>query len=294
MTARWPVMVLAHNEERHIAACLDSIFAADPEREFDIFVMANGCTDRTVEIVSKYRAHRREVHLIAMALGDKCNAWNVFVHDAIPLHCAGRELYFFMDGDARAVRGSFSAMARALEENPKAHAAAAVPVSGRNAARDRRELFEDHGLVANLYALRGQFVQRLQQTGLHLPLKLEGDDGLLGALIKWDLAPDRQGFDPERIVPCAQAGFEFESMSPFRPADWAAYWKRAVRYGRRRYEFELLARILKAGGITALPTDITQLYRGADSLRLRWQGLYTLTNLIALHRMRRLGQSRFS
>ena len=201
MTARWPVMVLAHNEERHIAACLDSIFAADPERKFDIFVMANGCTDRTVEIVSKYRAHRREVHLIAMALGDKCNAWNVFVHDVIPLHCAGREIYFFTDGDVRAVRGSFSAMAQALEKNPKAHAAAAVPVSGRNAARDRRELVEDHGLVANLYALRGQFVQRLQQTGLHLPLKLEGDDGLLGALIQWDLAPDRQGFDPERIVP---------------------------------------------------------------------------------------------
>ena len=63
MTARWPVMVLAHNEERHIAACLDSIFAADPEREFDIFVMANGCTDRTVEIVSKYRAHRRGFRL---------------------------------------------------------------------------------------------------------------------------------------------------------------------------------------------------------------------------------------
>ena len=83
-------------------------------------------------------------------------------------------------------------------------------------------------------------------------------------------------------------------MSPFRPADWTAYWKRAVRYGRRRYEFESLARILKTGGIAALPTDITQLYRGADSLRLRWQGLYTLTNLIALRRMRRLGQSRLS
>ena len=28
--APFPVMVLAHNEERHIGACLDSIFAADP------------------------------------------------------------------------------------------------------------------------------------------------------------------------------------------------------------------------------------------------------------------------
>ena len=45
--AAWPVMVLAYNEERHIAACLDSIFASDPGRRFEVYVMANGCTDRT-------------------------------------------------------------------------------------------------------------------------------------------------------------------------------------------------------------------------------------------------------
>ena len=40
----------------------------------------------------------------------------------------------------------------------------------------------------------------------------------------------------------------------------------------------------------AVPADIRQLYGAAESLRLRWQGVYTLTNLIALHRMRRLGR----
>jgi glycosyltransferase involved in cell wall biosynthesis len=292
--ARWPVMVLAHNEERQIKACLDSIFAAEAERQFEVFVMANGCTDRTEQIVRKYAERRPEVHLVSIALVDKCNAWNVFVHETVPAYCKDRDTYFFMDGDARAVRGSFSVMARALEDNANANAAAAVPASGRNAARDRKELLEDHGLVANLYALRGQFVERLREMAVRIPLKLEGDDGLLGALIKWDLAPDRQGFDAERIVPCALAGFEFESMSPLRPADWKNYWNRAVRYGRRRYEFELVARVLKTAGIRALPADVTQLYRDAGSLRLRWQGPYTLTNLIALHRMRRLGQSRLS
>jgi glycosyltransferase involved in cell wall biosynthesis len=279
-------MVLAHNEERHIERCLDSIFAADPELAFAVFVMANGCTDGTEDIVLKYAARRPEVHPVSIALGDKCNAWNVFIHETVPTYCAGREVYFFMDGDARAVRGSFSAMARALEQNGYANAAAAVPASGRSAARDRRDLIEQHGLVANLYALRGPFVERLRKMAVRLPLRLEGDDGLLGALIKWDLAPERQRFDVGRIAPCEEAGFEFESLSPLRPADWKSYWKRSVRYSRRRYEFQLLATVLKAGGISALPADITELYRRAADLSLRWEGLHTVANAVALREMR--------
>jgi len=93
-------MVLAHNEERYIKACLDSIFTADPACSFEVFVMANGCSDRTEEIVREYARRRPEVKLVSLALGDKCNAWNVFIHETIPADCPGREVYFFMDGDA--------------------------------------------------------------------------------------------------------------------------------------------------------------------------------------------------
>ena len=287
-----PVMVLAHNEERHIRACLDSIFAAEGGMRFQVFVMANGCTDATEDIVRKYAAHRPEVHLVSIGFGDKCNAWNVFIHETVPAGCPKREVYFFMDGDARAVPGSFSTMARALAEDEYAHAASAPPASGRNMARDRAELLEDRGLVANLYALRGEFVNRLQRMGVRIPLKLEGDDGLLGALIKWDLAPERKDFDHRRIVPCPTAGFEFEPVSPWRARNWLAYWRRAVRYGRRRYEFQLLRPLLKAQGISALPADITAIYGGAARLPIQWQGLYTLPNVIALREMRRVAASR--
>src|SRR5215471_5056320 len=105
----FPVMVLAYNEERHIRACLDSIYAADPGHSFEVFVMANGCTDRTGEIVLEYARTQPLVHLVTIALGDKCNAWNVFIHETVPAHCPGREVYFFMDGDATVAPGSFSA-----------------------------------------------------------------------------------------------------------------------------------------------------------------------------------------
>lgn len=290
--ARWPVMVLAHNEERHIAACLDSIIRSEPERRFDVFVMANGCTDGTERVVRAYSREFPEVTLVSISLGDKCNAWNVFVHETVRTHAQDREVYFFMDGDARATPGSFSTMHQALAENPHAHAASAVPVSGRNANRDRDEILEQHGLVANLYAMRGTFVQRLRELDVRIPLKLEGDDGLVGALVKWDLDPQRNPFDEQRIVPCAKAGFAFESMSLARPRDWVVYWKRAVRYGRRQYEFQLLGKALKEKGLAGLPADITELYSKAADLQLGVAGIYTISNWFALREMRRLGRAR--
>lgn len=282
----WPVMVLAHNEERHIGACLDSILKSGCGHALEVYVMANGCTDRTEAIVEAYGRKHPQVRLVSIRLGDKCNAWNVFVHETAVKQCPDRETYFFVDGDARFKPGSFEALHAALLQEPYAHAASAPPLSGRNAERDRDELIRERGLVANLYALRGTFVRRLFSSGVRLPLRLEGDDGLLGALIKWDLDPHGNGFDHQRIVPCEQAGFLFESFAPWSPKAWKPYWKRAVRYGRRRYEFQILGPRLKAGGLAALPRDITEIYGDARQLGVTWDGLYTLPNWMALRQMR--------
>jgi hypothetical protein len=227
---------------------------------------------------------------VSIPLGDKCNAWNVFIHETIPSRAPDREVYFFMDGDARVVPGSFSAMAKALEADPRAHAASAVPMSGKSSEANRREQLKERGLVANLYSLRGTFVSRLRAQGVRMPLKLEGDDGLIGALVKWDLDPKNNRFDDRLIVPCGDAGFIFESMSPWRLSDWWVYWKRAVRYGRRRFEFQLLGQSLKAHGLAGLPRDITELYERSDKLSLRWNGVWTLPDWFALRAMRRGGR----
>jgi len=290
MNTAWPVMVLAHNEEKHIVDCLDSLCKDSGNPALEIYVMANGCTDRTEALTQEYGRRYPGVHLVSIQLGDKCNAWNVFVHEVVPEHCPGREVYFFMDGDATSVPGSLCEMWRSLQAEPQAYAASAPPASGRNVAHDRRELLEERGLVANLYALRGSFVSRLQQSRVKLPLKLEGDDGLLGALIKWDLDPKNNPFDSRLIVPCANAGFAFKPVPLLTPSAWRGYWKRAVRYGRRGYEFQLLGRRLKKLGLEGLPADITQLYGEAGTLNLRWQGPYTVSNWFALRQMRRIGK----
>jgi glycosyltransferase involved in cell wall biosynthesis len=285
-------MVLAHNEERHIVACLDSIFAADPDREFEVFVMANGCTDRTEDLVKEYGRKRPGVFLVSIKMGDKCNAWNVFIHETVPQQCPGRQHYFFMDGDATAAPGAFKALARGLDQTPYAHAAAGVPLVGRNAAADRAAMVREHALVANLYALRSAFVTRLQEMGVRIPLKLEGDDGMIGAFVRWDLNPVHNPTDNERVVVCEDAGFRFVPFTPMRLGDWTTYWKRAVRYGRRNYEFRLLGPLIESKGMGAVPRDVQDIYPMAERLTLRWQGVYTITNWVALRQMRRIGRTR--
>ncbi|MCZ6763416.1 MAG: hypothetical protein O7C63_00625, partial [Alphaproteobacteria bacterium] len=131
----------------------------------------------------------------------------------------------------------------------------------------------------------------LMAKSVCLPLGLEGDDGLLGALIKWDLDPTKE-FNHNRIVPCVDAGFAFESVSWWRVGNWLTYWRRLIRYARRQYEFDLLGPRLKEKGLTGLPQNISEVYVGAHKCNLRWGGLQPLTSYLALREMKKASISR--
>ena len=282
----WPVMVLAHNEEKRIVPCLDSIFAVEPGRKFEVFVMSNAWTDRTEDIVREYGRTHPGVHNVHIDLGCYCNAWNVFMHETVPAHVPASDIYFFMDGDCRVCPGALSELAKGLAENPEANAAGSVPMAGNSREKDTAELIEMRSFVANLYALRGDTVRAMIEKSVRLPVKLEGDDGLISALVKWDLDPRRE-WNLQRVVSCPKAGFTFDPVSPLDLARWRTYFKRLVRYGRRRYEFDLLRPRLKKYGLAGLPKHISEIYPDSGSLKLRWQGIYTITNWIALMQLRR-------
>ena len=278
-------MVLAHNEAAQIRKCLDSVYAAEPDGAFRIFVMANGCTDNTEEIVQTYALEHPEVVLVSIAMPDKCNAWNVFIHETAK-GWPPQPVYYFMDGDARVGRGALSALAQELRMKVDAVAAAAVPGSGRSKEHDRQQMLSEGHLVANLYALRGDFVRQIQELGVRLPLGLEGDDGLIGALAKWNLDPQGEWRD-DRIAVSSKAEFFFDSLSWTNPRDWRTYYKRLLRYARRPYEFELIGKELRKHGVKGLPAKVTDIYHKSLSCRFRWKGIMSPLSWIALKRMQR-------
>lgn len=278
----WPIAVFAHNEARNIIACLDSLQSA-ADSPCECHVLANACADDTEALVREYSANHPNVHLVSIALGDKANAWNVFVHEVAPRNAMH---YFFIDGDVRATPGSLDAMAQALAHHPQANGVSALPRSGRGLDAFQRDMLKDNGVAGNLYGLRGTFVERICRQAIRMPVGTIGEDALMGAMLKWDLRGDVR-WDDSKVVVAQEAGFEFDSVSPWLPREWKKYFRRRVRYSVRGYQNKMLGRAIQPGGFESLPQQIGDLYPlYPDVLELGWRGVDTFFDWLAIREIR--------
>ncbi len=194
-----------------------------------------------------------------------------------------------MDSVVRVTPGSFRALATPLEKKPHAHAASGLPVSGRSVEQTREGLMTGRHIMGNLYALRGDFVRRIQQMQIRLPRGLEGDDGIIATMAKFDLSPIiNRKRDDQRIEPCPEAGFEFDSLSLLSIRDWRLYYRRLVRYARRQFEFDLMRPVITRCGFKAMPSEIAEIYCEGRVWRPPAERFYhPIWNWLALREMRR-------
>jgi glycosyltransferase involved in cell wall biosynthesis len=268
---RYPVAVFAYNLAPDIAHCLDSIFAGGLGRAVEVHVLVNGCTDDTADVVRDYSRRHAEVQCHIIEAGDKANAWNVYVHEIARPASA----HLFVDGDVEVRPHALSALLHVLDANPVVNAVSSLPDSGRNSGRWIDKIVEAHGLTGNLYALRGEFVDRIRAIGLRLPFGLIGDDSWVGAFAAFDLDTSR-GWVKERIAICRDARFHYDSLVWYRPRDLRLYWRRRFRYAYRTWQTRLLRHQLSDGGFASIPAEVDELYRRyPDLLTLRWEGLDT-------------------
>ncbi|MEE4290009.1 MAG: glycosyltransferase family A protein [Erythrobacter sp.] len=242
------IVVLAHNEERRIAACLASLPLG--EEGIAVHVIVNGSSDATAAIARSFAG----VEVCEYEQGGKARSWNRFVLDeAEP---AGA--FVFVDGDAEVTPGSIDALLAALGQNPAANAAAGMPVNGRRAAAYRQEMRRTNGLFGDLYALSGDFVQRFRASGIRLPDDLIGDDSLVGALAKTDLGHEDQWRDA-RVVVCEGAGFICEPTQ-LTLASLKGQYRRMVNYSVRHHQNRIVSEIMRGPGPAGLPRSMVSLY----------------------------------
>lgn len=278
------VAVFAYNEEDGIATALARLEACGAEADLRVHVLINGCTDRTERVVWAYQPQRITVVPVVMAKGDKANAWNHYTHEVAPLDAA---IHVFTDGDMLIDPGTIAAFLRRFEEEPLANGCAGLPVSGRSRDAFRTKLSGRREMAGNLYAIRGSCLAEFRRQNVRLPFGIFGEDGLVTALIKYDL--DMRGRqDDLRITSAEGAGFGYQRLSLWRPRDWRIYRNRKMRYAVRRQQAQMLYGLLKERGTDAMPAHVIDLYRlrGA-ALRLGWNGLDTVFDWVALRRIRR-------
>jgi len=88
-------------------------------------------------------------------------------------------------------------------------------------------------------------------------------------------------------VVAREAGFAFDSVSPWLPREWKKYFRRRVRYSVRGYQNKMLGRAIQPAGFESLPQHVRALYpRYPELLSVRWRGLDTLFDWLAVREIR--------
>ena len=227
--------IIAWNEEDALPDMLESLFqqtffAALARRKLrcEIIVLANGCTDRTVELAREVFAVQKATHpapesfsarVVELSERGKINAWNAFVHE----HSArGAEFLFLMDADIR-IRNpeTLRRMVETLERDSGAHVAVDRPRKDiefkrhksvrehLSLAASRLTRSADAQLCAQLYCIRSRTARRI-----YLPRGFSAcDDGFIKTLVCTDFL--EHSVWPGRIRVADQAEHTFEAYTTF-------------------------------------------------------------------------------
>lgn len=186
--------ILAHNEERVIAATVASLLAqtviADPAIAKEIVVVANGCADRTAE---KAAAALQNIPPGANCAGmvrelraaGKANAWNVFVHEA---SAPDTDIFVLLDADIEfASADAIERLINHLRNHPDVLVAPDQPVKKFEGGGSLRPIIralqktgsdDDRALSGQLYAARASALRSVR-----MPLGIVVEDGFLRAMI---------------------------------------------------------------------------------------------------------------
>jgi glycosyltransferase involved in cell wall biosynthesis len=120
------VVVPARDEQDLIGACLRAVFGRDDRLDVRVVVVANGCTDRTVDVVRglqrQARAAGHDLRLVEIPAAGKWRALN-----AAAAHTRGCAV-IYLDADTVLLPGTVHALATALAQDTSPRLAAPAPV----------------------------------------------------------------------------------------------------------------------------------------------------------------------
>jgi Glycosyltransferases involved in cell wall biogenesis len=228
--------IIAWNEERAIPSLLQSVFQQTLFQELarrglrcEVFCVANGCTDRTVEVATElFREQERNPEQAALFSGKainlsqrgKINAWNEFVHSL-----SAREARYLILMDADIVihnPRTLWNLVQALESDPEARVSVDVPrkdleFKPEKTFREQMSLRMSRltrsasaQLCGQLYCIRSETARNI-----FLPRDLTAcDDGFIKSLVCTDFLS--HGVWPSRIQLARDASHTFEAYTSLK------------------------------------------------------------------------------
>lgn len=262
------VAIFAVNEASTIGACISSVDKACADHRAHISVLLNGTVDNSLDILKRLTLQHAAMTVYRFPVADKANAINHFLY----MLRRDSDIHFCIDGYVTIGAGSLEAMRAALAAQPKAHVASSIQLAGRSAKSYAAEVLRGGAITGQLYALRREFIDRLIDKGLRLPLQIYRGDPLLGSMAAHDLDAIATTWDNARIIGVADGNFRITPLSPFRLADVKRQCRREIQQARGMMENEAIKSIIYSGNYAALPDNANAMLRNwlaGDSPRPR-------------------------
>ncbi|MDY6926565.1 MAG: glycosyltransferase [Pseudomonadota bacterium] len=283
-TPTYNVVVFAHNEARRINRCLESILSQADEGLQYIYVLVNGCTDDTADVVTRFSANQPEVIGVWLDRADKAASWNHYVQKL----SGEADYHVFVDGDIYLADNAMPELLAPLKNTSHVLATAAVPANGRSQVKWLSNMQRWGRLAGALYALRSELVNEIREKAITLPAGLIGEDFVVTCLTKGSIEY-QQLFAPSkrlRVVPAAQ--FYFDGLRITNWRHWQIALNRLVRYQVREHQLKLLFHYMQDKQPSQMPVEITALYSElAHLIRYQYRGRNTPVDVLAVRHIKR-------
>ncbi len=221
-------------------------------------VVLNGSSDGSAQaLIEAAPRIRVPFSVYDIPYPDKSNAINQVIHRL----WGGMDTGFMVDAYAMITPGAFAALSAGAGR-------AARGAGGGGGAQRRAQRGGDGGgddgasrPARLLFALRGDFVARMRETGFRIPAGLYRGDGLLGSAVMHDLDALGTPWTNAFMAVAPDATWSFRPLSVWNHADRKRHWNRLLRQGRGELEDMAIKRIIYEGNYAALPAQASDLIR---------------------------------
>lgn len=220
--------MFAYNEGANLEASINAVFENCDTRLKRVYLLANGCTDNTVELAESLKKQRAldRLEIVEINMGDKCNAWNIYTHEIAD----DSDCHFFIDADCVFSKNCFPLMAdKLIQSAEEANIIAGLPLTGRNVDFYQSLVKQRSCFFGGLYGMNKKYLDMIKEKSFHLPVGLNWIDSFLTKAANTDI----QFLDhnlPNRVTYLEGVGFDFDSLSPFKLDDIKLYKNRIARY----------------------------------------------------------------
>lgn len=259
MPWEWNISVVCQNEAARIGGCLSSIREAIGDRRALVTLNLNGSTDNSDTIAQRTaQDYGLSLQVYRTEAADKANALNQFIYS---LREPAR-MYVFVDGYVRIDPGALQGLDNCLATHPHAMAATGVALNGRTMHLATRKTLEQGGVLhGQFHALRPEFLDRMVEQEIRLPIGTYYGDGLMAALANHNLDSLGQAWDDSRVIGVSDATYQIATLSLFRPRDLQRQFRRKVRQMRGKMQNQAMKEIIYRHGFAALPANADELVR---------------------------------